>query len=502
MNNLSENISQKNSYRILDFTESKELDIYTQKNWGFAPETLMAIAAKSFLDAYRSYFLESDSRVILSGKGNNGGDGYAIAYFLKTEGIDSHILEWGENRSTTAQFYREKCIRLGISIDSWDTLMDVFADLQPHVLVLDCILGTGSKPNLPQEILDGIEFLKKWKSCRIGDYFLCLDSSTGGELYPMDELGEIGCYKLENIRVPKKSKSLVSIGFPIEEYSKDKSQKIHTNRFYWENIDVSSVKQFFAKNESDHKYKAGSAVFIGGEEGMEGALALALSSFLGLGGGIAKAFFFSSKAKNIYSSLNPSWMIQEWNDESIQDPFWQKTETVVFGPGTIAEKNYHFILSFLKDWSSESKDRKVILDAGVIASLPESRILGDKNWLLTPHLGEFQNLIGEKIIDSPDLISEKAAAFSKKNQYWLLVKTAISILSSPELCFWIWDYPNSKLATMGTGDLLTGIIAIQLSRGYSMEDAVYLSLNLTKLTEGIPIFSPSSSEILEYLKES
>lgn len=498
--NLSENISQKNSYRILDFIESRELDIYTQKNWGFAPETLMGIAAKSFIDVYRSQFLESESRLILSGKGNNGGDGYTIAYFLKTEGIDSHIVEWGENRSSTAEFYREKCIRLGICIDSWDTLMDIFKNLPPHVLVLDCILGTGAKPDLPKEIETTIEFLKIWKKNRISDFFLCLDSPTGGELYPMDELGEIGCYKLENIRVPKKSKSLVPIGFPIESYINDKGKKLLTNRFYWENIDVSSVKQFFVKNESDHKYKAGSAIFIGGEEGMEGALVLALSSFLGLGGGIAKAFFFSPEAKNLYSAQNPSWMIQEWTEKSTQDPFWQKTKTVVFGPGTLAGKSYISILNFLKDWSSADNDRRVILDAGTIASIPKMGVMGNKNWLLTPHLGEFQNLIGENILDRPDLISEKAAAFSNKNHYWLLIKTAISILSSPDSSLWIWDYPNSKLATMGTGDLLTGIIAILLSRGYSMDDAVYLSLNLTKLTESMTNFSPTSTEILEYLK--
>lgn len=510
------------SQRAFTFVESRELDNYAQTNWGFSSQTLMGLAAKSFWDGYRCHFTERESALILCGKGNNGGDGYALAYFLATEGFRPTLIDWGGAQTPNARFYRDLACRLGIPCHPWQDLARVLSSQNGATVVVDCLLGTGSsKSSLPPDLESGLQLLVDWKSqrCSSGsDWFLALDSATGG-LFPLDELGEIGNFKWENRHYPRSQKTSIPIGFPVDDFCQQMG-KDRQIRHFFEPLPRRSLGTIFHKGPSDHKYRAGSALFLGGDCGMEGALALALSSFLGLGGGIAQAIFLSPEAKALYCPHHPSWMVETWSDPSPPDPnegFWAKAQALVVGPGTHRNSLDRLARDTIRTWSStlfgpKPNHRWVVWDAGSIPwgkdwDSPPSP--GMENWILTPHQGELLHLaksLGyptEPDADSqgfPPSWDHLTETLAQRLGVWILAKSHHCLLAGPQGESWYWDFPNPKLATMGTGDLLTGILAIACIRLGSVPHAVQASLSLLHLTEKMDIQSPTAQEILDFLK--
>ncbi|MCC5815837.1 MAG: hypothetical protein JJT78_13875 [Leptospira sp.] len=189
-------------------------------------------------------------------------------------------------------------------------------------------------------------------------------------------------------------------------------------------------------------------------------------------------------------------MIDHWNEDSKSDPFWNKTKTVVMGPGTDASKNYKPILDFLVSWANENPSRRIILDAGAILPTVEF----SDQWILTPHLGEYARLAPKQQEIHSNNILENGKLSAQVLNCNLLIKSSKQYFNDPQGNSWIWDYPNSKLATMGTGDLLTGIIALALNRNSKPKEAIYNSLCFLDLSRNMDLTSPTASEILEYLK--
>jgi ADP-dependent NAD(P)H-hydrate dehydratase / NAD(P)H-hydrate epimerase len=257
-----------------------------------------------------------------------------------------------------------------------------------------------------------------------------------------------------------------------------------------------ATKFFFRKKDHFHKYNSGSAIFIGGEKGMEGALYLSIQAFLGCGGGIAKSFFLSPDAKSIFLESNPSLMIDHWYEDSKSDPFWKKAKTVVMGPGTDAGKNYKSIIEYLVSWAREDSSRRIILDAGAIQPVAEF----SDQWILTPHFGEYTRLAPKKQEINSGSILENGKLSAQVLGCNLLIKSSKQYFNDNHGNSWLWDYPNSKLATMGTGDLLTGIIALALNRDSKPKVAIYKALCFLDLSRNMNLTSPTASEILEYLK--
>lgn len=511
------------SLPILSYRETRELDYYTQDVFQFTGTELMGFAAKSFSAVYSEEFNQASRIYILTGKGNNGGDGYALAYFLLCEYKNVSVIEWTSKPKTdSAEFYREQYSNLEgkiESFDQWIVMVEKYSQptSRDNVVVVDCVLGTGAHFDWNEDLKNWENSLLCFQSRHPDSILLALDHKTFPNL-SYDSLGEIGCFKEENLGVPLSDKREIPIGFPISVFLKDKKYDKKSKYIYLSQKTNESYKNPFSKAPNDHKYSAGSAAFIGGENGMEGGLYLAISAFMGLGGGIAKAWFFSEEAKTLFLPTNPSLMVERVNELGIlQDSFFFKTSVVLLGPGTSPEKDYGMILRNLYDWSRKNRG-KVILDAGAIStysqwnsfieSIPDPSLL--KDWILTPHLGEFRKIIGKDIPDDPREILFHSQWFQKQYSCNLLVKTSRLFYTNHLGDSFILEEPNPRLATMGTGDLLGGILALSLSKQpfgsgidsseFCMDEAVFLGLEIFFQSRWMDEKSPTATEILKYLK--
>ena len=129
-----ENMRQSDRYTIENCTESKEL-------------------------MYRAAFgvfqsVSWHGRIaIVTGSGNNGGDGFALACILKDHGFDCDVLTLGRRLSVDSQFYAERANALGIRIKAFDTERM----LSDYDFVVDCLLGTGFQGEIREDYRRAIE---------------------------------------------------------------------------------------------------------------------------------------------------------------------------------------------------------------------------------------------------------------------------------------------------------------------------------------------------------
>ena len=109
------------------------------------------------------------SITIAVGSGNNGGDGYALAYILKRSGIDSRIVMLSDKRSDDGTVFADKAASLGIRISPFTSGCFKGSDI-----IVDCLLGTGFKGAVRQNYADAIREINE-----SGAYVVSVDINSG-----------------------------------------------------------------------------------------------------------------------------------------------------------------------------------------------------------------------------------------------------------------------------------------------------------------------------------
>ncbi|MBQ6115866.1 MAG: NAD(P)H-hydrate epimerase [Oscillospiraceae bacterium] len=97
---------------------------------------------------------------IAVGSGNNGGDGYALAYILKRRGIDSRVVTLSDKRSDDGAFFAEKALALGVKVSPYTPGCFTGSDI-----IVDCLLGTGFQGAVRQSYADAIREINGSGAC-------------------------------------------------------------------------------------------------------------------------------------------------------------------------------------------------------------------------------------------------------------------------------------------------------------------------------------------------
>ncbi|TGK05265.1 NAD(P)H-hydrate epimerase [Leptospira langatensis] len=451
---------------LFNENESRELDRITIQERGISGTLLMGFAALSVFKAWEVQFRSAQKIIILCGSGNNGGDGYALAQFLKAEGLQVEIFSKSGAFSEETKYYKNLTESLKIPILPLEKFQASI--VHPGLMLVDCLLGTGFKEPLEGEIsrVAG-EISKAKEKFKSSIFILSIDAVSGfipEKEFPFDAdaLAEIGSPKLKNLFYPlsKEKKSFHPIGFLREEFSTKSRVFIRANE--------EELKSRLRREKDSHKYKNGSAVFVGGSEGMAGAILSSALTFQELGGGISQILTPSESTLTKVLKKDPSFMISklESGKDGYSSSFVKKARVIAVGPGLTK--------SDLPS-SAYPKDAKIVLDAGALQDVSNRKL--SPNFILTPHLGEWNSLTGKS---SPNIYAslEEAQDWAKEKNCYLLLKGSVSVLFSPDGISYFWEYQEPRLAVMGTGDLLVGVLSFFLSRGEEIVESVRLAESL------------------------
>lgn len=141
------------------------------------------------------------------------------------------------------------------------------------------------------------------------------------------------------------------------------------------------------------------------------------------------------------------------NSKILSHSFVHKTSVFLLGPGLKSDECPKFVLP---------EEKFCVLDAGAIQAFANV-VLHDKV-LMTPHTGELEILLNSKIKSIDQGIS-LAKEYTQNYNVNILWKRHSSFLIDVKGIVYLWEKPEPKLAVMGTGDLLAGILAFYFQEG-------------------------------------
>ncbi|MCE9599855.1 MAG: bifunctional ADP-dependent NAD(P)H-hydrate dehydratase/NAD(P)H-hydrate epimerase [Spirochaetia bacterium] len=456
----------------LTYAECADLDKRTIAA-GFSQIQLMGQAATA--SANRILATRTFSQIfILCGAGNNGGDGYAIAWMLIGHGLTSRIQIFATEppRTEAAMFYANLVGDFLLARPMTDFCLDPGATPTQDDLILDAILGAGQKGSLRGPAAEAITKLSAIRSKPHRPCLIAIDCPSGlseesDSVFTSISPGlplpdDVHCFGPGNLALSLNASlqagseiHSLPVGFlpeegPVLEWVEEPLKR---------------------KQPLDHKYTAGSAWMVAGERGMEGAAMLCSGAFFAAGGGICELRTFAEESRLAILAGNPTLMTGV-----LPDPFTTRAGVLLIGPGLRIDSEKRSILLDLLQMVPESMS--VILDASACALVLDQRYPAFllKQTLITPHSGEWERLGGP----SPRFARsfKDAVSFGRSLGCLALVKSAVSVLLGQDRSF-VYPKPEPSLAVAGSGDCLAGIIAALQSRpGASLEHSALAGLDL------------------------
>ncbi len=217
----------------------------------------------------------------------------------------------------------------------------------------------------------------------------------------------------------------------------------------------------------DTKYSAGAVLVVGGQPGMTGAACLTAKAALRADAGYVT---LAVPAESLHTAeilaLEPVKL--PWRDDEALEILVaaaERARALAIGPGLGRSRQRQALVRGLL----ERLDLPAVVDAdGLFGLEPLERA---SETVLTPHSGELAQLLGRDSdwVDAHRL--EAARACAERFRSTVLLKGADTIVVSPEQGVVISDAGPPSLATAGTGDVLTGVVAAFLSKGLAAPTA-------------------------------
>ena len=373
--------------------------------------------------------------VVLAGPGNNGGDGYVAARYLKRRGaaVDVHAL--------SAPRAPEAIRAANLARDHGVPVRDL-AGVTGADLVIDALFGGGARGGLPREALAWMDTPAPVVAV---DYPTGLDPSTGGvddRAFRAVETVTFGALKTGHVRGQGPEQcgivTVADIGITGGEAS------------MWLAEEEDAPRP--PRPRRTHKWSAGAVLVAGGSTGMVGASVLAARSALHFGAGSVAV---ASPRADLVTAAAPELLTMSLDQaEERLDRF----DVVIAGPG-LDEPDREAVMPIV------GKAARVVLDAGGLeAGLVDAAAEGGTEVVATPHAAEFQRIAGV----GGGAFSVRA--YAKKKGIVVLLKgnpTLISDGSEPVLV----RSGGPELASIGTGDVLSGMIGALWARGLDTRTA-------------------------------
>jgi hydroxyethylthiazole kinase-like uncharacterized protein yjeF len=251
-----------------------------------------------------------------------------------------------------------------------------------------------------------------------------------------------------------------------------------------------------------HKYQAGYVVGLAGSPTMPGAALLASTAALRAGCGMMRLLHLEEMQGLLANS--PYELIKEGYKKGDVDTVYKamsKATAGFIGPGLTKEAWAKELLEGLLP----KLDIPLIIDADALNLIAEHKLPIPKNSVLTPHSGEMQRLLGntERVVLSLEWL-EECQEYSVANNCVIVLKGHLSFILAPNESILVSSRGNPGMATAGSGDVLTGIIAALLAQGLEARDAATLGVYLHGVAgelaaEDLTAYSLIASDLISYL---
>ncbi len=464
--------------KILTAKQIRELDQFTIKNQPIASYDLMERAAEEAFSALELLDVYALSSVYVCGKGNNGGDGLAMARMEAEEGLGVKVVVLEHMKEGSPDFAKN-LYRLSdetdIEVIHAHSIED-FPEIDEHELVIDAILGTGLSRPLDGLIAEAVRYMNT-----LSNEVVSVDVPTG--LFTEDNTANdlnlvVRADYTLTFQSPKLSFLLPETGNLVGRFMvldiglmEEEMSPISPYEFV---DDYELTKLFCSRPKFSHKGTYGHALLLAGAKGKMGAAQLAAKACLRSGAGLITAHVPKCGLDIMQVGVQEAMCSADSNEDHLIDhPKLNGFNAIGIGPGIGTEKDTANVLKRLL----QDAKAKLVLDADALNILSENKTWLNflpKGTILTPHPKEFERLAGgwENSIERLNLQQE----FSKKYGVVVVVKGAYTTITNAAGQTFFNSTGNAGMATAGSGDVLTGIILGLLAQGYSSEVAAVMGV--------------------------
>lgn len=462
---------------ILTPNEMRQADRTAIDTFKIPGELLMENAGRSVSDYTNEIIAKKNIKnpriLILCGNGNNGGDGFAAARHLANK-YPVRILWIGAEIKMSPETYQnfEIANRMEITMDHLENESDIDNYNFSADIILDALIGVGGSEDLKGLAPLLLQKVNIQKAIKIAiDVPTGLNSETGFS-HPDSFIADytVTMYALKTGMLLNDGIELCGEKIVASLGSPEKIISQISRISFLEDSDVSFLLP--DRKRISTKFDYGRVVILAGSKHFPGAAALAANSAIKIGAGLVyllSPVIHPAVLPEIIPAQLPS---DEYGYIDMQAKpyvleYIKKASILAIGPGIgDRETTIELIYELFKELPPTLP---ILLDADALKAVNEHSILR-KNIILTPHIGEFSRITG---IDR-DTISKNANTlaqeWAEKLNCTILLKHVPSIITDGDYSYWNLG-GNPGMATAGSGDVLTGIIAGLIAQGLSPLEA-------------------------------
>jgi NAD(P)H-hydrate epimerase len=515
---------------VLSAEEIREIDRLTVENYHTSSLLLMEAASAACLDAIRLRLdgeLTDRRALILCGKGNNGGDGAALARAMTRDGMHCSVVLFGKLSETAgdARTNFESVKRLASfeagspeapapltfieceSVAAWE---QVAKPRRAYDCIVDALFGTGLTRPLEGVFLKVVEHVAMLREARERASGTCplvlsIDIPSGlnsdkakpiGPAVEADLTVTFTAAKAANVLSPACDFGgeliVADIGSPASLIEATKPRLFLT--------EAEDARQWLVSTRytrESYKNTHGHVIIAAGSRGYSGAAALCGNAAMRSGAGLVTIATPVSAQSSVAGSAMPEVIttaLAETDRGAVSDEaanhFFQlaeKTTVVAVGPGLTSddERTRRFVRTVV-----EHRTKPCVIDADGLNSLaPWPGDLKGSTYLplvLTPHPGEMLRLMDANNKSALDDRVATAREFATAHQVILVLKGSRPLVAAPDGRVFINPTGNAGLGTGGSGDTLTGLISGFLAQAYAtlVDDADPVAATVAALYVG------------------
>lgn len=462
---------------VLTPQQMKSADDYAIHRLGIPSLQLMENAGRGVVEVLKQSLKQLSKRsfVIFCGKGNNGGDGFVIARVLNEHGatVTVVMMEQEEKLSGDAKINFERVHRsFMVPFEQFTTTTAIKADV-----IIDAMFGTSFKGELSGNYLAAVQWCNRHKGLNVAvDVPSGLNGETGEVLSDAFRADmtitfsnpKLGFYR-RNAKDVTGTVIVVDIGIPDEAIERNSG-----NIFLVERHDVETLLP--QRKSNVHKHSVGKVFIIAGSRGMTGAALLSSLSAMRSGAGQVILGIpdseYSIVAKRTLEVMPlgvpaTSKGSVSVTAKSVLEKKIDWADVVAIGCGMSQHpETQELMLQLIAE-----TEKPLVVDADGLNALAKNISVlhkrKSKHVILTPHVGEFSRLTGLSAAEIEEKKFTIASSFAQQYSTVLVLKGAPTLVATPNGELFVNSTGNAGMATAGTGDVLTGIIASLAGQGLS-----------------------------------
>ena len=459
------------SHRLYSAQQSRKLDQLAIKgdadDAGIASYTLMQRAANAVSEFYQLKFPQVHSILILTGAGNNAGDGYLVAKQALEQGRDVSVYSLIDPDNLKGDAKQAYSDWLG---EGGEFVQDLADALHNADLIIDAILGTGLQRELDSAWSDVVESVNE-----LDTPVIAVDIPTGLDADTGTVLGNaiIADYSVCFISLKKGLFTGQARDYCGEIIFNDLQVPASIYSHFNEDAHLLSDEELSShlkqRTACTHKGQTGHLLIVGGDRGMCGAVILAAQSALRSGVGRVSVITRHEHVAAVLA-VQPEIMVYGIHEPVIPDELLQRVNVIAIGPGLgrdeWGKKLFEQVLY---------QDHYKLLDADALYHLPDHAAdLSDA--VITPHPGEAAKLLATDVKSiERDRFQSIERLYDEYNAI-VVLKGAGSLIYDGQGPIDICPFGNPGMATAGMGDVLSGIIAALMAQGYDKDEAARMGV--------------------------